>query len=175
MMRLFLCAIALMLMALAPADAAPLGRVTPTSATSACIGTGSSPVCAAETLIACFARADIGLCRRIGVSEPGNEMAAGPRTVEYVIDRQSTIKKEDITDDLRDLDYFKPGYVLLEIRRRDCPSGQTNCEDVAWSDLQVYARPIPTGGWDIAGWRGDSEQESAPEIPENYQPPPKPN
>ena len=174
-MRLFFCAFALAMMALGPADAAPVRRVSATAATSTCIGNGSNPVCVAETLLACFARAEIALCKRIGVNEPGNEIADGPRTIEYVIDRQSTIKKEDITEDLRDLDYFKPGYVLLEIRRRDCPSGQTNCEDVAWSDLQVYVRPIPTGGWDIAAWRGDNEQESAPEIPENYQPPPKPN
>ena len=155
--------------------ASPMGRISGAAATSACIGSVSSPTCTAETLLACFARADVALCRRVNVTEIGSELAAGSHTIEYVIDRQTTIQQQDITDDLKDLEYYKPGYVLLEIRRRDCAAGQATCADAAWSDLQIFVRPLPTGGWDIAAWRGDNEQESAPEIPETYEPAKKPN
>lgn len=175
MMNLVFLVLAFLLTAPQIANAAsPMGRISGGTATSACIGSVSSPTCTAETLLACFARADVALCRRVNVMDAGSELSAGSHTIEYIIDRQTTIKQQDITDDLKDLEYYKPGYVLLEIRRRDCAAGLASCTDAAWSDLQVFVRPIPTGGWDVAAWRGDNEQESAPEIPETYEPAKKP-
>jgi hypothetical protein len=175
MMNLVFLVLALLLTAPQIATAAsPMGRISGGTATSTCIGSVSSPTCTAETLLACFARADVALCRRVNVADAGSELQAGSHTIEYIIDRQTTIKQQDITDDLKDLEYYKPGYVLLEIRRRDCAAGQATCADAAWSDLQIFVRPLATGGWDIAAWRGDNEQESAPEIPETYEPAKKP-
>src|SRR5262245_5418557 len=96
------------------------GRVGPGVATRSCIGTAATPVCAAETLLACMARAEAELCRRVGVADPRTAVGQPPSLLEYVIDRSSIIKREDIPDDLRDTDWYKPGYALIEIERRSC-------------------------------------------------------
>src|SRR6185369_5929960 len=94
-------------------------RITPTTASSACIGTPGTPLCTAETLLACLVRNDDSLCRRIGVtSVVRNTEIPGPLQTEYALDRVSVITTNDINDDTRDLEWFKPGYTLVEISRR---------------------------------------------------------
>lgn len=144
------------------------GRVAPGAATSSCIGAATSPVCMTETLLACFARAEPALCAKAGIADTRN-VAREPAVIEYVIDRISVIRAEDVTEDLRDVDWFKAGYTLVELRRRACPAG-ANCENETWDDLQVYLRPRDNV-WEIVAWRGESEQEGAPEIPDTYRPP----
>jgi hypothetical protein len=148
------------------------GRVGPGVATSTCIGNGSTPVCAAETLLACMARAETELCRRVGVTDPRSAASQGPALVEYVIDRSSIIRREDITDELRDVDWYKPGYALVEMQRRSCETTKPNCAEESWTDLQVYARPRGTV-WDIVTWRGEGDEDAAPEIPDAFTPPPR--
>ncbi|MGQ0662387.1 MAG: hypothetical protein ACT4P2_02140 [Pseudomonadota bacterium] len=144
------------------------GRIALKTSTSACIGEPASPVCAALTLLACFARAERELCRRVGVADPG--VPAAPALIEYVIERVSVIRPEDVTEDLRDLEWFRPGYALIEILRRSCPAEQESCAQERWEEAQIYARPLgdgPAGGrWKIVTWRGDGEPDTAPEIPE---------
>ncbi len=157
--------------AIAQSKQAP-ARITPTSATSGCIGSLATPVCAAETLLACLTRNDDGLCRQVGAAPPTRSAdAAGPLQVEYTIDRVSVIRPEDVTDDTRDLDWFKPGYTLVEISRRTCPASQANCEDNSWEYVQVYLRPAAGGSspWQVVNWRGDAEDDTAPEIPDAFQ------
>jgi hypothetical protein len=139
-----------------------VGRVGAGHATSACIGSAGSPTCATETLLACFARAQPDLCAKVGV----DAKAAGkdPGTIEYIIDRTSVIRAEDITEELRDVEWFKAGYTLVELRRRICAAA---CGDESWEDMQVYLRPHGTA-WDVVSWRGEVEQEGAPEEPENF-------
>ncbi len=81
-----------------------IGRIAQTQATSACVGGNGSPTCATETLLACFARADKTLCDKVGADPRGMRDAA---PIEYVIDRVSVIRQEDITEDMRDLEWFK--------------------------------------------------------------------
>lgn len=141
------------------------GRIGLDSASSACIGSNATPVCAAETLLACLFRADGTLCRQAGLD---------PRTItreptivatEYAIDRVSVIRAEDVTEDLRDVDWFKPGFALVELRQRMCRAA--DCEDADWDDVQVYAQPVDNG-WRIVTWRGDIGQENAPDIPDAF-------
>src|ERR1041384_3643138 len=81
------------------------GRITPNTASSACIGTAATPLCAVETLLACLVRNDDTLCRRIGATPPArNPEVTGLQQVEYAIDRISVIRQDDITDDTRDLE-----------------------------------------------------------------------
>jgi hypothetical protein len=131
-------------------------------ATSSCIGATTSPVCATETLLACFARANAELCAKIGVAPRAGGREPGP--IEYIIDRVSVIRTEDITEELRELDWFKAGYTLIELRRRGCATG--DCGNESWEDMQVYLRPQGEA-WAIVAWRG-IEQEGAPEEPENF-------
>ena len=139
-----------------------IGRINATEATSTCIGSTASPTCTTETLLACLARAEAGLCGKLGVDPRAGGREPGP--LEYVIDRISVIRAEDITEDLRDIEWFKAGYTLVELRRRSC---MPECSD-EWEDMQVYLRPRGAS-WEIVNWRGD-EQEDAPEVPENFKP-----
>ncbi len=173
-MRLFLtCAALASCIAAAPAVAqtsraeAKIGRVAPGIATSPCIGTATSPVCMTETLLACFARAEAALCAKAGAD--ARAAAREPGLIEYLIERVTVIRAEDITEDLRDVDWFKAGYTLVEVRRRHCPAGG-GCGSEAWDDLQVYLRPRDSV-WEIVTWRSEAEPEGAPEIPDAFRPP----
>jgi hypothetical protein len=161
----FIVAVALAGAALAQSKrpAEPIARIGPGQTTSACIGSTSSPVCSTETLLACFARAEPALCTRVGA----DARAAGRDTslIEYLIERVSEIRAEDITEDLKDVDWFKAGYALVELRRRGCAAD--GCKDESWEDMQVYLRPRGAA-WEIVAWRGDLEQEGAPEVPDNF-------
>ena len=149
---------------------AKIGRVAPGAATSPCIGTTTSPVCMAETLLACFARAEQALCAKAGADARAG--AREPGLIEYVIERVTVIRAGDITEDLRDVDWFKAGYTLVEVRRRNCPAAG-GCGSEAWDDLQVYLRPRDTV-WEIVTWRSEAEPEGAPEIPDAFRPPSRP-
>ncbi len=96
------------------------GRIGPEAATSTCLGAPATPACATETLLACLARGDAALCRAVGAATPPR--SGEPQQTEYVMERVSLIRPEDVTDDLRDLDWFKPGYALVEAQRRACPA-----------------------------------------------------
>lgn len=143
------------------------GRVTPSNATSACLGTPRTPVCGAETLIACLARGDAALCRTVAASAPVR--GADVIQVEYVIERESVIRPEDITEDTRDLDWYKPGFALIEMLHRSCPAAQPTCDDT-WDNLQIYLRRVPGDDtrWEIVHWRSDSEPDIGPDLPEMF-------
>lgn len=147
-------------------------RVGPGVATSTCIGDNKTPLCAAETLLACLARADAELCRRAGVADPRAAISQPPALIEYKVDRTTVIKREDITDDLKDVDWYKPGYALVEIERRSCAVGSPSCTEASWTDLQIYARPRGNV-WDIVTWRSESDEDMAPEVPD-FTPPKAP-
>jgi hypothetical protein len=162
MFTVLACTLALPAHAQSTAPAEKVGRIDAAHATSACIGSAGSAVCATETLLACFARSQSDLCARVGAEAKGSEK--GAVTLEYIIDRVSVIRAEDITEELRDVEWFKAGYTLIELRRRTCAAA---CGDESWEDMQVYLRPRGTA-WDVVTWRGELEQEGAPEEPENF-------
>ena len=150
------------------------GRIMPDRATSTCIGTAGTPVCAAETLLACLARTEDSLCRRIGAAPPARPVGdPGRIQIEYVVVRVSVIRPQDITDDTRDLDFYKPGYTLVEMDRRACGADEPGCSG-DWDDLQVYLKRAGEGappGWEVVAWRSESEPDLAPEIPDQFQHP----
>jgi len=148
-----------------------IGRVSPGMATSSCVGANTSPACMTETLLACFARVEAPLCRNAGITDVRG-ITREPSLIEYVIERISVIRADDITDDTRDVEWFKPGYTLVELRQRSCPPPAAACDGESWHDLQVYLRP-QGGSWALVTWRGDLETESPPEIPESFQGPPR--
>ncbi len=68
--------------------------ITPTEATSTCIGDPRTPICAIETLLACVARRNVDLCRRVGVSTPCfDSKIVGVR---YRIGKVGILNKTDI-------------------------------------------------------------------------------
>ena len=50
-------------------DPAEVRVITPTEATSKCIGDPRTPACALDTMFACVVRRDAELCRRVGIDE----------------------------------------------------------------------------------------------------------
>jgi len=142
-------------------------RVAPGHATSACIGETSSPSCAAETLIACLARVDKALCARVGATV--SELPRDARLVEYVIERESVIRPEQVTDELRDVAWFQPGFVLVEAQFRTCAAARSTCDDDDWDELQIYLRPRD-GWWEVAGWRASAEPDRPGEVPDAFRP-----
>lgn len=158
--------------ALAPQAAAQAskenpGRITPTSATSACLGQPRTPVCGAETLLACLTRGDAALCRAVTGTPPPRPSEAVQS--EYVIERESLIRPVDVTEDMRDLDWYKPGYALIEMQHRACAATQAACDDT-WDDLQIYLRrtgEVETR-WEVVHWRSDSEPDLGPDLPETF-------
>ncbi len=146
------------------------GRIAPARATSACLGTVSSTTCAAETLLACLTRGDAALCQAVGAAVAARPADEPPLQSEYVIERESLIRPEDVSEDLRDVEWYKPGYALIEILRRNCPAAQADCAGEAWDDLQVYLRQAPSGppAWEAVHWRSDSEPDIGPDIPEAF-------
>lgn len=152
------------------------GRIAPNAATSGCIGQPTTPVCAVETLLACWVRGQPALCRAVAVSEArAADRIAGPRSspeaeAQYSIDRASTIRHEDVTDDLKAVEWFKPGFVLVELVRRICPQTPQRCDDEPWEEMQIIVRP-EAGRWSVVVWRSDNEPDTAPEIPEELRQP----
>lgn len=163
-----LCATVLWMQPAAAQTKAAPARISPAGATSACLGQASTPVCAAETLLACLARGDAGLCRTVmpamSVPQPN-----GLPQVEYVVERVSVIRGSDVTEDLKDLDWYKPGYTLVEIMRRACPASESDCGAESWDGVQVYLRRGADSRWEIVHWRSDAEPDTPPEDPENFQ------
>ena len=129
------------------------------------VGEATSPRCTAETLIACLARVDRALCARVGATVA--ELPREARLVEYVIERESVIRPDQVTDELRDVAWFKPGFVLVEAQLRACAPARPACDDDDWDDLQIYLRPRD-GRWEVAGWRSSAEPDRPGEIPEAF-------
>lgn len=98
--------------------------------TSKCIGKPVSPICAVETLEACFKRKQIELCRMAslnGESEKFEDL--GPRfpdrKTEYTIIKYQTIRR--VPANLRDVGWIKRGDVDVHITLRSCPVARDTC------------------------------------------------
>lgn len=145
------------------ARASDVQHVSPAAATSTCIGESGNPRCVVDTLMACFARAARSLCARIGAEPP--EAASEPRRLEYIVERESEIRADQITDDLRDIAWFKPGFTLIEIQIRACGAEAADCDSESWEDLQVYLRQQGTA-WRIVHWRAPGDPDAPVQIPD---------
>lgn len=100
--------------------------ITPTEATSQCIGDPRTPVCAVETLRACFARLDKTLCEKTGIRSEILQFPENPHVDRYRILSARVIRKEDITPKLRDAEWYKPGFIEvtihdMDVKRYYCP------------------------------------------------------
>lgn len=119
--------------------------ITPTEATSNCIGDPKTPICAVETFMACSARLDRSLCERVGIHE--FHFPDKAEAVRYRILKVRILKDKDIPKRLRGVDWMKTGYaditlVLPDIIYSWCPKG---CQ----KDFSVK----PTAkGWEIVSW-----------------------
>jgi hypothetical protein len=117
--------------------------ITPTFATSNCIGDPKTPICAVETFLACMARAKKSLCETIGVyklSVPKKPM----KHLRYQILSSRIIQKEDVTPALEDADWFKPGFAEIYILEpeHNPPTGYK---------FIYHIKPVEAG-WKVISW-----------------------
>ena len=130
-----------------------LRRITPSDATSDCIGDPRTPVCAVETFIACSARHHRPLCRRIGVGDSFS-FTGTVETREYAIVYQKRLRPEDIPSYPKDAYWAKPGYVEVQIIRRYCRAGQQTCPEEPWW-LYTYTIKLAEAGFVMVSWYGE--------------------
>jgi len=142
-------------------------RVGP-GATLACASDAADVACAVARFYACAATQDAALCAQFGLGEIP-KLVEAPQPLEFAIERTSTIEAKDVTDDLKHLPWFRAGFLLVEALARRCPT-EGNCEGEEWDDWQIYIRRDETTA-QIVFWRGDSEPDQPPEIPDSFRAP----
>jgi hypothetical protein len=156
---------------------APAFAQTPAQGTVTRVGPDNMPTCAGDSpdvacavarFYACAAAQDAAMCAEIGLAEIP-KLVEAPQPVEFVIERTSTIEAKDVTDDLKHLPWFRPGFLLIEAQARRCPASGS-CAGEEWDDWQIYIRRDETTA-QIVFWRGDSEPDQPPEIPESFRAP----
>jgi hypothetical protein len=163
-------AIAALLVLAAAAGAQEPARVAPEAASVGCMGQANDPACATATFFACAVRRTTELCAAVGLDEAPRLVDEG-NAVEWLIERASVIRERDVTDDLKHLAWFKAGNTLVEAQVRKCAATLPDCAAESWDDWQIYLAP-EDGKFRVVGWRGDSEPDGPPEIPEAFHPQP---
>jgi len=148
----------------APARAATDGEL-------ACAGQPNDAPCATALFFACAARLSDEVCAIIGLTEIP-KLVEQPQALEFAVERTSTIRPEDVTEDTRHLGWFRPGFLLVEAQVRRCPP-QGSCAAETWDAWQVYLREAD-GRFLVVYWRGDSQPDMPPEIPAAFLPAPAP-
>ncbi len=138
-----------------------LRRIGLSEATSDCIGEPKTPVCAVETFIACWARHQMPLCRRVGVHR--FSFTGTVTAVEYTIVSQKRLREEDIRkpanganipERLTEAYWYKPGHVDIELMMRACQIGQQTCPNKRWELYFVHVKPTD-GIYAIVEWAGE--------------------
>ncbi|MBI5120992.1 MAG: hypothetical protein HZA67_08290 [Rhodospirillales bacterium] len=116
--------------------------ITPTSATSNCIGNPKTPICAVETFLACRVRKKQELCDLVNIH---NESLEGePSSISYRIMKSHIFTKHEIPKDMEDSTWMKTGYAHVAIKNYSlkldwCPKG-------CFVDFSL--RPTPSG-WEV--------------------------
>lgn len=123
--------------------------------TSQCIGRPASPLCAVETLLACFQRGRIELCREVddGADLYGQVFASPPARDRYLAYRVLVLQtvRGPLPEGLA-----QPGDVLISLDQREATVGQPiPAEGGPSSDFLL--RRQPDGKWKIIGWGGPGE------------------
>jgi hypothetical protein len=123
-----------------------------TSATSRCIGNPRTPLCAVETLIACWVRRDRHFCEMVGSPDlSSGDAATAILGAEYFVRKTFTIRAEDIPDRLKDADWYQPGMVEIKLKIRDCFTEGTVCTGSDW--LNYFGSLERVGDlWRVVGW-----------------------
>jgi hypothetical protein len=119
--------------------------ITPTSATSKCIGQPKTPICAVETLLACRGLNKQELCDLVGVH---NQRLDGEAySYSYRIMKSHIYAKREIPKSLADSYWIKPGYADVVIE--DISFDNMKCTD--FCRVSYAVRPSPTG-WIVIEW-----------------------
>jgi len=111
--------------------------VTPTEASSPCIGDATRPLCAAETTMACDSNArGAAECKRV---DPAGPERTAERRMEYFITRMLFVSRRLAAKMERQFFYNGPfvstaGEFILLANWRSCPLTQTSCAGGPWRE-----------------------------------------
>lgn len=135
-------------------------------ATSMCIGDPKTPICAVETLLTCFARADIHLCQRLGITDV--ELSQSRKTEKYKIISAKVMTADDakrgdlLQEPENPPEWWNSNTVEIIVSKPDGDDGQchlTNCRFIgsppSVGDECCYYTFItnPIGNeWHIISW-----------------------
>jgi len=114
------------------------------TSTSKCVGAPKTPLCAVETFLACHLRRQIDLCLKVGRTELNENEPSHTSHQEYYLISKKIIRKQDIPENLVDADWFKPGYVELDLNIR--PHSETGSIGHAddWRRFSYILKPADT-------------------------------
>lgn len=139
--------------------------ITPTTATSICIGDPKTPICAVETLLACWARKKMKLCERVDVSymPPGPPLAKS----QYRLISIRILTEADMTPELAHTNWWKPGYADVVIQK---PDFHLDVCDRDGCKSSYSIRPT-SKGWQVVDWAVWGVEEFD-KLPQSF--PPRP-
>ncbi len=124
--------------------------ITQEKATSDCIGDITDPLCAVETLIACWARAEPDLCRRVHdeTPDPVPTPELKPYKAEYRVKRVRLLQATDVFAYLEIAGYREGFAEIVLLRRFKDSAAQPN---IGWMTYSYYLKPVDDG-WRVFGW-----------------------
>lgn len=133
--------------------------LTPDDATSTskCIGKPETPLCGAETILACFERKDKELCR-VGMGRaPGDEYVTfGSKGVRgwklyYQVVSATRMKGPDIPERLRNPGEFEvlPGNIRIVVKKKHCwiDGKREDCQTKWLTEIRYFLRRSDLGVW----------------------------
>lgn len=141
------------------AETREVRRITQTEATSDCIGEPKTPLCAAETFLACTTRRKLELCHAVGVSLLSfDEDTDGIEYAEYVVLSQKVLRPENIAEDLKDSDWYRPGHVDIDLDKREYQADGTVWPRTGWGLYGIVVKPVGDK-WHVASWALAGEED----------------
>lgn len=128
--------------------------------TSKCIGKPVTPICAVETLNACFKRKQIELCRMAvinGASETFDLSYSSPKSkTEYTIIKYQTI--QHVPADLRDVTWMKRGDVRIKTAERSCLLTRDTCASERSMSFLYMTRRVGDRWFVVDYWAYDQPE-----------------
>ena len=116
------------------------------TSTSRCIGEPRTPLCAVETLMACFIRRQVRLCTiseglpeseagQFHLSPPGPSYRTEYRVVHFAVISKNSPKLQ------LDVEWLQPGDVEMTVYRRSCLMPRSSCVGEPARGYHYVARP----------------------------------
>lgn len=139
----------------AVAEGKPVFAVGPGAEGGGCVGEISTPICAVDTWLSCFARVDAKLCARVA---PHVKVLFGsdwvPVFERYQIAEILTITPERINPRLAKFQ-VKPGDVEVRLRQHRCQDATGNC-NLDNTVKSAYFLSHREGGWILRAWTDEN-------------------
>ncbi|CAA7624173.1 exported hypothetical protein [Magnetospirillum sp. LM-5] len=125
--------------------------ITMTEATSTCIGVPRTPLCAAETFLACSLRNDEAMCDLVGAGPFGPRKAIAEK---YKFVASRVLTKEDYQRVDR-AEWAKPGTVSIVLQTSSC------FKDGTCSPFERYTVLVSekNGKWIVVSWNSAADDE----------------